>query len=93
MDATRYGLTPVPGGRLIWVPEIGCGEMHMKVTTWAIVGLVMAAAAFSVIRPAQGCPPAHTAAPTAHNPPPHAAPAATPTGHRSFIIAARMGWL
>jgi hypothetical protein len=66
----------------------------MKVTSWAIVGLVIAAAAFSVIRPAQGCPGARTAAPS-QNPPPHAAPAGTPTGHghRSFIIAARMGWL
>lgn len=63
----------------------------MKVTTWAMVALVIAAGAVTAIRPAQGCSDVSRAA--AHSQPrPKAAPAA-PSGHRSFIIAARMGWL
>jgi hypothetical protein len=66
------------------------GETQMKVTTWAIVALVLAAGALTAVQPAQGCSEAHPAAAHAQNPP-KAAP--VPTGHRSFIIAARMGWL
>jgi hypothetical protein len=60
----------------------------MKVITWVMVALVIAGAAFMVVRPAQGCSRAHGAT--------HTQPAAkpvTPAVHRSsFVIAARMGW-
>jgi hypothetical protein len=62
----------------------------MKVTAWAIVALVVACATLATSRPAQGCPEAQRQ--TAHvRTPPKVAP--RPVGHRSFIIAARMGWL
>jgi hypothetical protein len=62
----------------------------MKVATWAIVALVIASGTLAAIRPAQGCPEAQRQAAHVQNHP-KAAPA--PAGHRSFIIAARMGWL
>jgi hypothetical protein len=67
----------------------------MKVTTWAIVALVLASGALIAMRPAQGCPEAQA---VVHVPSPPKAPAppvapAAPAGHGSFIIAARMGWL
>jgi hypothetical protein len=62
----------------------------MKVITWVMVVLVIAGAAFLVVRPAQGCSRAHPATHTQ----PAVKPAASPTVHRSsFVIAARMGWL
>jgi hypothetical protein len=63
----------------------------MKVTTWAIVALVIAAGTVAAIPPAQGCPEAQRQAVAHAQNPPKAAP--PPAGHRSFIIAARMGWL
>jgi hypothetical protein len=62
----------------------------MKVTTWALLALLSIVGADSVTQPAQGCPQAQSRE-QAQKPSKAATPAIT--GHRSFIIAARMGWL
>jgi hypothetical protein len=70
----------------------------MKVTTWVIAVLVIAAGALTIaVRPAQGCPESAAAAQRAAPKPASSGPAssgpASSGNHRSFIIAARMGWL
>jgi hypothetical protein len=63
----------------------------MKVTTWALLVLVLVAGAHAVVQPAQGCPAQAQKAAPAQKPAKTATP--RPAGHSSFIIAARMGWL
>jgi hypothetical protein len=68
----------------------------MKVTTLVIAVLVIAAGALTIaVRPAQGCPESAAAAQRVAPKPASSGPAspANSGNHRSFIIAARMGWL